>query len=513
MPRRPEHVKGMLVARMAAVLVAGVWSCTAHPQERVNLEAEIHGDSGQLVIYWQQPIQYIVDRSGPYLFVRFSRPFRGDTTSAQRTLSSHLSELYFAGQGRVLVMRARGKPDFRHFAVANAVVLAWTDTRRPPPSEARRADLGLPKAPQRTNAHRLGPRPTAPATSALPTLSPESGSPPRSAPWEARPRKTPTPQNKVRPDEEAPAEVNRLPNQKSAKARPPGKGKESDEAKPSPVEKTPGEANPPDERPPRAEAEPSPDEKKPEEEKPRAEHKSADEGKPSESQETKPSEEGMVPQVKEPLEEDEPAPPRTIGWTFIVSSAKHETHIMFDWPAPTATAVFRYAGRIWIIFNRPATLGDLVAFQTQLGPGVERLTSIEHATFTILVARVKADVRARVQQQANSWSIFLKSGGDAEPEQTAKLGVRRGTAEQATISLPGAVSPLRLAHPDVGGTLHIIPSRSTIAVAVDWRFDTFQLVPSVQGAVIVELADGVVIAIDAETVIIRRDSGPMLSPD
>jgi hypothetical protein len=111
------------------------------------------------------------------------------------------------------------------------------------------------------------------------------------------------------------------------------------------------------------------------------------------------------------------------------------------------------------------------------------------------------------------WTVFLTKDGDAEPELTARLGVRRAIADKLTISLPGAVAPLRLDQPDAGGTLHIIPSRSKIAVAVDWRFATFQLVPTVQGAVIEELADRLLIEVDADTVVIQRDGGPLLSPD
>ena len=532
MPRRNKHGQVMLVAAMAAVLVAAVWSCTDRREEPVRLEAEVRGESSQLVIYLQRPIEYTVDRSGSYLFVRFSSPVLGDSASARRTLNSHLSELYFTNDGRVLVVRARGWPDFRHFAVGNAVVLAWTDTRRPPPSAALAADSGLPKAPQRANTNRLRPRPTGPATSALRTLSPESGTQPRAAPQESSPRRTRASESKTRPDEEAPAEAKRPPNEKSAdvgppgappapspyekkpeEAKPSGEHKPADEAKPSPDEKKPEEAKPPGEHKPADEAKPSPDVKKPEEVKPPEEHRPADEAKPSNPEETKPSEEGKAPEATTPHEEDDVAPPRLRGWVFIVSSDKHETRLMFEWPAPTATAVFRYAGRIWIVFDRPTALGDLAAFQRQLGPGVERLTRIENAKFTILAARVQADVRARVHQKRNMWTIFLTRDGDAEPELTARLGVKRGIADKLTISLPGAVTPLRLIHPDVGGTLHIIPSRSTIAVAVDWRFATFQLVPTVQGAVIEELADRLLIEVDADTIVIQRDGGPLLSPD
>jgi len=531
MPRRNKHGHVLLVAAMAAVLVAAVWSCTDRREEPVRLEAEVRGDSSQLVIYSQRPIQYTVDRSGSYLLVRFSSPVLGDPASARRTLRSHLSDLYFTDDDRVLVVRAIGRPDFRHFAVGNAVFLAWTDTRRLPPSAALAADSGPPKAPQRANTSRLRPRPTGPATGALRTLSPESGTPPRAAPQESSARKTRASESKTRPDEEAPAEAKRSPTEKSAEVGPPGEPrpapppdeKKAEEAKPpvehqpanetKPSPEKPEEAKPPGEHKPADEANPSPDEKKPEEAKPPEEHKPADEAKPSKPQETKPSEEGKAPEATAPHEEDDVTPPRMRGWIFIVSSDKHETRIMFDWPAPTATAVFRYAGRIWIVFNRPTALGDLAAFQTQLGPGVERLDRIENAKFTILAARVQADVRARVHQKRNMWTILLTKDGDAEPELTARFGVKHGIADKLTISLPGAVTPLRLIHPDVGGTLHIIPSRSKIAVAVDWRFATFQLVPTVQGAVIEELADRLLIEVDADTVVIQRDGGPLLSPD
>ena len=193
-----------------------------------------------------------------------------------------------------------------------------------------------------------------------------------------------------------------------------------------------------------------------------------------------------------------------------ISNEGGETRIVFAWPEPVAAAVFRYGDHVWMVFPRREKF-EIESLQRQLGPGVEGLVRIPHAQATVLGLRARSDMRIRVAHERNVWTVSLKRENEVPPLPEAKLALSPSNAEQAVVPLPGAEVPARLVIPEIGSTVHVIPSRALIASQGKRAFVTFRLLPAIQGAAIEALADGVTVDAEGGAILIRRSGGLMLS--
>jgi hypothetical protein len=193
-----------------------------------------------------------------------------------------------------------------------------------------------------------------------------------------------------------------------------------------------------------------------------------------------------------------------------VTSDSGETRIAVAWPEPMGAAVFRYGDNIWMVFSRREPF-DVKRAQSLLGPGVEKLTRIEHVQATILVARVAKDVRVQTTHERNVWTVVMKRDTTPVTPPDVKLAISRGSAEQVALPLSSAEAPIRITAPEIGTTLFIVPSRTAAAVAGERNFVTFRIVPAVQGALIEAVADGIGVATESAAIMIRRSGGLLLS--
>ena len=187
-----------------------------------------------------------------------------------------------------------------------------------------------------------------------------------------------------------------------------------------------------------------------------------------------------------------------------------ETRIVAAWPEPTAAAVFRHGDTVWLVFARRQAF-DLVAHQKRLGPGVERLARHEHAEATVLSARIRPGMAVRVARERNTWTVALRPAAPASGDSDLKLSVVRGANEHVSIPLAGAETPVRIADPESGAVLFMVPSRAAAAATGDRRFVTFRVHRAFQGAVIEALADGLAVTVDGAAVVIRRSGGLLIS--
>src|SRR5262245_13241992 len=106
---RPSRVRGFAICIAAALSAGSVAGCSATKDHAV---AEADRASGRLVLQFPHPVDYSVVRSGPYIFLRFSRPFTANLDEARGKLGNYLGELRLADGDRVLVMRLTGQPSF-----------------------------------------------------------------------------------------------------------------------------------------------------------------------------------------------------------------------------------------------------------------------------------------------------------------------------------------------------------------------------------------------------------------
>src|SRR5262249_8772667 len=74
---------------LAASLLILIAACSSNNDtvktDTVKVAGQSDRGSGRLVLEWQQPSDYEVLRAGPYIFVRFARPFSSDLEAARRS--------------------------------------------------------------------------------------------------------------------------------------------------------------------------------------------------------------------------------------------------------------------------------------------------------------------------------------------------------------------------------------------------------------------------------------------
>jgi hypothetical protein len=554
--RRRSARGALFLCAALAILVPGAAPAKA---EAVKIAAQTDRAGGRLVLQWRHPVTYTVTRSGAYIFVRFSHPVAGQFEPARATLGRYLAELRLAGGGRVLVMRVVGEPSFSHRQRGHATVFSWIGAGHanrasaespidsgpkplmPPPQVRQDRSPRSPPAPDSSKlktpvSAQEGPpsRPTVPPDTRVERpSSPPPGAPPPKTPTSAKEAPPPRPaeppeartEEPSRPAPDAPAPKTPTAAKEAPPARP-AERPEPEMARPSspvpegPVPKSPttGEEEsparptaPPGQPAERAPALPQAD-APPKPAAPRAE-----EAKPLPPVAKAPDSDPAKPEIR-PAPEARPAPDApieppvmpAISPTLSVSAEGGETRIVLGWPEPVAAAVFRYGDNIWMVFPRREAF-DLEPLQRLLGPGIERLSRIEHAQATILAARARGDVRAEVVRERNVWTVALKRDKAVGAVPDIKIAISRGNGDQAAVPLSGAEAPIKLVDPDVGSTLFVVPSRAPAAIAGERRFVTFRIVPALQGGVVEALADGIAVGTEGAAITIRRVGGLLLS--
>jgi len=430
----------------------------------VKVAHQVDRDSGRLLLEFPKAVDYGVERFGNDLYLRFSQPIVSDIAPAQRTLARYVSEMRLAGGGRVLVIRMIGQPRMTHYRRGNAVTIVWIG--------AGTADTAAVEKPAQTKPAETKPpvpRPAEPGAAEKPDPS-KAPAAPRSEEKAATP---PTPPRAADPPAPPKAAENPAPRKALDKpASPPAAP-----AEPKAAEK----AAPPKAEPPVAKPDKAPESKR------------AD----------------ATPPKVPPAAGADPAGP-AVGPALAVTYDGTETRIVATWPEPTAAAVFRHGDTVWMVFARRQAF-DLAAHQKRLGPGVERLTRHEHAEATVLAARVRTGMAARATRDRNAWTISLRPSAAGPGENDLKLAVTRGAVEQVTVALPGAETPVRIADPESGAVLFVVPSRSQAAASGDRRFVTFRVLAAAQGAVIEALADGIAVSAEGTGLAIRRSGGLLIS--
>ncbi|MGH7005445.1 MAG: hypothetical protein ACREIP_16005, partial [Alphaproteobacteria bacterium] len=106
--------------------------------EPVKIVHRTDRNSGRLMLEFQRPVAYAVERSGPYAFLRFSRSLSGDLDAAKAALERYVDELRLAGGGRVLLIRIAGQPRMTHTQRGNSIVITWVGSGRPEPATAEK---------------------------------------------------------------------------------------------------------------------------------------------------------------------------------------------------------------------------------------------------------------------------------------------------------------------------------------------------------------------------------------
>lgn len=186
--------------------------------------------------------------------------------------------------------------------------------------------------------------------------------------------------------------------------------------------------------------------------------------------------------------------------------------ISLPWAPVPAAAAFERAGRVWLVFDKPAAM-DTKALLAQSGGRILEAEQVQNPTATVLRLRLAEGLRAILSRDATGWKLGLS---DKPASPTAIPIQREPGAEGGRLRLvvASATSRLDLTDPEVGDMLTVVP------VAADARgignavqYPQFMLLPTVQGIAVQPKSESVQVKISTSGVEIGASDGLVISPD
>ena len=186
--------------------------------------------------------------------------------------------------------------------------------------------------------------------------------------------------------------------------------------------------------------------------------------------------------------------------------------ISLPWAPVPAAAAFERAGRVWLVFDRPAAM-DTKALVAQSGGRILEADQIRNPTATVLRLRLAEGLRARLNRDDTGWKLSLSD----KPAAPAAIPIRREpTADGGRLRLmvASAANRLDLADPEVGDTLTVVPvAADARGIANAVQYAQFMLLPTAQGIAVQLKSESVQVMVSTSGVEIGAADGLLISPE
>lgn len=185
--------------------------------------------------------------------------------------------------------------------------------------------------------------------------------------------------------------------------------------------------------------------------------------------------------------------------------------LRFPWKEPVGAAVYERGGRIWVVFSAPALL-DL----TGLGVGdlITEARQVQQADAAVLTLRLRRPLVPVVDQREHAWIVDLKDARDAaRPASLAAVAEpHHPEGPRVIVGTAAAAQPLRLRDPEVGDEVEVVAiGKAPIGMPMTREYPQFELLPTVQGIVVMPKADGVTVQVKPDAVAILARQGLQIS--
>jgi tetratricopeptide (TPR) repeat protein len=186
--------------------------------------------------------------------------------------------------------------------------------------------------------------------------------------------------------------------------------------------------------------------------------------------------------------------------------------LRFEWPQPTAAAVFRRDAALWIVFAGAARL-DLGELSRAEGHVILRADQLPDAKATVLRLVAQPGINPSLRRVANTWIVELRPQ-EARAEAPIPVAVHaEADTPDVVFELAEAAAPLWLRDPEIGDTLVVVPAAELgRGVAEEQDFVDFQALATVQGIVLRPNADDLEVRRGGSGVEVTRPGGLVLSP-
>ena len=197
------------------------------------------------------------------------------------------------------------------------------------------------------------------------------------------------------------------------------------------------------------------------------------------------------------------------------SRRTHEgIELAFTWPGEVAAAVFRRASVLWLVFDAapgPAWRSTPPALEREFARlvGPARMHEPAAGGATVLSFELRQPLAVQAAREGRTWRILLRP--HAEPP-AAVPSERLDDPVRLRLLGDGSAHVLRVEDPLVGDELVIWPMRtSATGQAQGRKFVQIELLPTAQGLVLREVADGVRIRASRRAIEIGARGGMHLS--
>jgi tetratricopeptide (TPR) repeat protein len=185
--------------------------------------------------------------------------------------------------------------------------------------------------------------------------------------------------------------------------------------------------------------------------------------------------------------------------------------LRFDWPQPTAAAVFHRGAALWIVFGVAKPL-DLREVYRSAGNLIERADQLSDAKATVLRLVPLPGINPSVRRADNTWFVDLRPQ-EARTDAPIAVDVRASApTPDVRFELADAGEPLWIKDPEVGDTLAVVPTDQVgHGIRGAQSFVDFELLASVQGIVLRPNADDLRVLRTDAGVDVTRPGGLVLS--
>ena len=236
---------------------------------------------------------------------------------------------------------------------------------------------------------------------------------------------------------------------------------------------------------------------------------------PPSAAETPPPASDPAPEPAAPATVSAPAPappPASVAVRFL---ADNGPGLAFDWPSPTAIAVFRRGAAVWIVFGTPTTL-DLSDPRAHGQPAFDTMAQVAVKDATALRVVPRDGREPSLRRSGPTWVVDFKlqaAQADAPIPIDIVPSATSGSAA-AAFRVHGASPPVRIGDPDHGDGLMVVPvSELGRGINAPPFLVDFAALASLQGIVLRPFADDLDITTADDAVTVTRPGGLLVSND
>ena len=186
--------------------------------------------------------------------------------------------------------------------------------------------------------------------------------------------------------------------------------------------------------------------------------------------------------------------------------------LTFPWPQEVKAAVFRRAGRLWTVFDRPVKV-DLASAGGS--PVVSHAEQRPHPAATVLSFALAPGYEPAVRRDGAAWAVILRPGA-AVPERPLPARREADAAGGPGMMIPATspAPPIELVDPEVGDRLLVValPGAGT-GMAEPREHPEFRLLATAQGIAVATVAEPLRVVSRERNVEIAAERGLYLSED